>query len=187
MHGLQRDAENLDSLCNDRREEKKRRATVLPDITDHTLDALIPQPEFVSKPVAISVSVHLSAAATGGRSFSAFSHLTCVLLSSFFEKASYIHYRSVLGNLIPIRSTCFIAQLLESRALLNPVCWTNQHSTDVRLDLPVELHWQVCTLEINRREITAHSPVSSLKKNKTSLFLEEPSELFVQTAFEVLQ
>lgn len=90
-----------------------------------------------------------------------------------------MHYRSVLGNLIPTRSTCFIAQLLESRALLNPVCWTNQHSTDVR---------QVYTLEINRREITAHSPVSSLKKqNKTSLFLEDPSELFVQTAFKVLQ
>lgn len=68
---------------NDRREEKKSRATVLPDITDHTLDAPIPRPEFVSKPVAISVSVHLSAAATGG---SAFSHLTCVLLSSFFLK-----------------------------------------------------------------------------------------------------
>lgn len=133
---------------NDRREEKKSRATVLPDITDHTLDAPIPRPEFVSKPVAISVSVHLSAAAIGGRSFSAFSHLTCVLLSSFFfEKASYIHYRSVLGNLILIRSTCFIAQLLESCALLTPVCWTNQHSTDVRLELPVELHWQVCTLE----------------------------------------
>lgn len=90
-----------------------------------------------------------------------------------------MHYRSVLGNLIPTRSTCFIAQLLESRALLNPVCWTNQHSTDVR---------QVYTLEINRREITAHSPVRSLKKqNKTSLFLEDPSELFVQTAFKVLQ
>lgn len=146
---------------NDRREEKKRRATVLPDITDHTLEALIPRPEFVSKPVGICsnrrqlllrlLSPHLRP------------------LSSFFEKASYIHYRSVLGNLIPTRSTCFIAQLLESRALLNPVCWTNQHSTDVRLDLPVELHWQVCTLEINRREITAHSPVSSLKKQKQNI------------------